>query len=81
MYKRMKTWGYDMGGDIKTWGYDTSEATYLRILLNADGDFVFTGGHERCLKLAAEGNEVARQVLVEKMRRAMGVYPREYIKK
>jgi hypothetical protein len=63
----------------KNFGYDTDMASTLGIgLRNKRGDYKVPNTHEKCLKLAAEGNEVARQVLAEKMRRAMGVYPRGY---
>ena len=61
------------------YGYDMLKAFDLKINLNnMAGDYAYPDAHEKCLKLAAEGNEVARQVLAERMRRAMGVYPRGY---
>ena len=63
----------------KDFGYDTNAAADLGISLSSkQGDYNLQNAHEKCLKLAAEGNEVAKQVLAEKMRRAMGIYPRGY---
>lgn len=70
----------DANADISKYGYDFHTADALGIALScASGEFFSSiKGKEKCLKLAAEGNEVAKQVLAERMRRAMGVYPRIY---
>jgi hypothetical protein len=61
------------------YGYSMRKAHALKInLQDKDGSYAYINAHEKCLKLAAEGNEVAKQVLAEKMRRAMGIYPRGY---